>query len=82
MMTKPSTPTPYFHVHDIRMTGAQHVAKSRIESSFSTLVGAKKDDILKHSSITDYQVGIKQVAITDGSDEVQVKSATSHRRLL
>ena len=54
--------TPYY-VHDIRMTGAQHVAKSRIESSFSTLVGAKKDDILKHSSITDYQGN--KVAITD-----------------
>ncbi|OFN94084.1 MULTISPECIES: pullulanase [Streptococcus] len=53
---------PYY-VHDIRMTGAQHVAKSRIESSFSTLVGAKKDDILKHSSITDYQGN--KVAITD-----------------
>lgn len=52
-----------YHVHDIRMTGAQHVAKSRIESSFSTLVGAKKDDILKHSSITDYQGN--KVAITD-----------------
>ncbi|ORO78323.1 pullulanase [Streptococcus oralis] len=53
---------PYY-VHDIRMTGAQHVAKSRIESSFSTLVGAKKDDILKHSSITDYQGN--KVVITD-----------------
>lgn len=53
---------PYY-VHDIRMTGAQHVAKSRIESSFSTLVGAKKDDILKHSSITDSQGN--KVAITD-----------------
>ena len=53
---------PYY-VHDIRMTGAQHVAKSRIESSFSTLVGAKKDDILKHSSITDYQGN--KVTITD-----------------
>ena len=53
---------PYY-VHDIRMTGAQHVAKSRIESSFSTLVGAKKEDILKHSSITDYQGN--KVAITD-----------------
>ena len=53
---------PYY-VHDIRMTGAQHVTKSRIESSFSTLVGAKKDDILKHSSITDYQGN--KVAITD-----------------
>ena len=41
----------------------KHVAKSRIESSFSTLVGAKKDDILKHSSITDYQGN--KVAITD-----------------
>ncbi|ORJ31250.1 amylopullulanase [Streptococcus oralis subsp. tigurinus] len=53
---------PYY-VHDIRMTGAQHVAKSRIESSFSTLVGAKKNDILKHSSITDYQGN--KVTITD-----------------
>ncbi|MDO4659163.1 pullulanase [Streptococcus sp.] len=53
---------PYY-VHDIRMTGAQHVAKARIESSFSTLVGAKKDDILKHSSITDYQGN--KVTITD-----------------
>ena len=32
---------PYY-VHDIRMTGAQHVGTSSIESSFSTLVGAKK----------------------------------------
>ncbi|KXU05466.1 pullulanase [Streptococcus oralis] len=53
---------PYY-VHDIRMTGAQHVAKSRIESSFSTLVGAKKEDILKHSSITDHKGN--KVAITD-----------------
>ena len=53
---------PYY-VHDIRMTGAQHVAKSRIESSFSTLVGAKKEDILKHSNITDHQGN--KVAITD-----------------
>lgn len=53
---------PYY-VHDIRLTGAQHVAKSRIESNFSTLVGAKKDDILKHSGITDYQGN--KVAITD-----------------
>ena len=53
---------PYY-VHDIRMTGAQHVAKSRIESSFSTLVGAKKDDILKRSNITDHQGN--KVTITD-----------------
>ena len=33
---------PYY-VHDIRMTGAQHVGTSSIESSFSTLVGAKKE---------------------------------------
>ena len=32
---------PYY-VHDIRMTGAQHVGTSSIESSFSTLVGTKK----------------------------------------
>ena len=32
---------PYY-VHDIRMTGAQHVGTSSIESSFSTLVGAKR----------------------------------------
>ena len=53
---------PYY-VHDIRMTGAQHVGKSRIESSFSTLVGAKKDDILKRSNITDHQGN--KVTITD-----------------
>ena len=53
---------PYY-VHDIRMTGAQHVGTSSIESSFSTLVGAKKEDILKHSSITDYQGN--KVTITD-----------------
>ena len=53
---------PYY-VHDIRMTGAQHVAKSRIESSFSTLVGAKKEDILKRSNITDHQGN--KVTITD-----------------
>ena len=53
---------PYY-VHDIRMTGAQHVATSRIESSFSTLVGAKKEDILKRSNITDHQGN--KVTITD-----------------
>lgn len=64
---------PYY-VHDIRMTGAQHVAKSRIESSFSTLVGAKKDDILKHSSITDYQGN--KVAITDAKVDEAGKKVT------
>ena len=64
---------PYY-VHDIRMTGAQHVAKSRIESSFSTLVGAKKDDILKHSSITDYQGN--KVAITDVEVDEASKKVT------
>ena len=64
---------PYY-VHDIRMTGAQHVAKSRIESSFSTLVGAKKDDILKHSSITDYQGN--KVAITDAEVDEAGKKVT------
>ena len=53
---------PYY-VHDIHMTDAQHVAKSRIESSFSTLVGAKRNDILKRSNITDHQGN--KVSITD-----------------
>ena len=62
---------PYY-VHDIRMTGAQHVGTSSIESSFSTLVGAKKEDILKHSNITNH-LGNK-VAITDVAiDEVGKK---------
>ena len=63
---------PYY-VHDIRMTGAQHVAKSRIESSFSTLVGAKKDDILKHSSITNHlgnKVTITDVTIDEAGKKV------------
>ena len=63
---------PYY-VHDIRMTGAQHVAKSRIESSFSTLVGAKKEDILKHSNITDHQgnkVTITNVTIDEAGKKV------------
>ena len=63
---------PYY-VHDIRMTGAQHVAKSRIESSFSTLVGAKKEDILKHSNITDHQgnkVAISDVIIDEAGKKV------------
>ena len=63
---------PYY-VHDIRMTGAQHVAKSRIESSFSTLVGAKKEDILKHSTITDHQgnkVAISDVTIDEAGKKV------------
>ncbi len=63
---------PYY-VHDIRMTGAQHVAKSRIESSFSTLVGAKKEDILKHSNITDHQgnkVAISDVTIDEAGKKV------------
>ena len=64
---------PYY-VHDIRMTGAQHVAKSRIESSFSTLVGAKKEDILKHSNITDHQGN--KVTITDVTVDEAGKKVT------
>lgn len=64
---------PYY-VHDIRMTGAQHVAKSRIESSFSTLVGAKKEDILKHSNITDHQGN--KVTITDVTIDEAGKKVT------
>ena len=64
---------PYY-VHDIRMTGAQHVAKSRIETSFSTLVGAKKEDILKHSTITDH-LGNK-VTITDVTVDEAGKKVT------
>lgn len=63
---------PYY-VHDIRMTGAQHVAKSHIESSFSTLVGAKKEDILKRSTITDHQgnkVAISDVTIDEAGKKV------------
>ena len=64
---------PYY-VHDIRMTGAQHVGTSSIESSFSTLVGAKKEDILKHSNITNH-LGNK-VAITDVSIDEAGKKVT------
>ena len=63
---------PYY-VHDIRMTGAQHVGTSSIESSFSTLVGAKKEDILKHSSITNHlgeKVAITDVAIDEAGKKV------------
>ena len=63
---------PYY-VHDIRMTGAQHVGTSSIESSFSTLVGAKKEDILKHSNITNHlgnKVTITDVAIDEASKKV------------
>ena len=63
---------PYY-VHDIRMTGAQHVGTSSIESSFSTLVGAKKEDILKHSSITNHlgnKVTITDVAIDEAGKKV------------
>ena len=64
---------PYY-VHDIRMTGAQHVGTSSIESSFSTLVGAKKEDILKHSNITNH-LGEK-VAITDVTIDEAGKKVT------
>lgn len=64
---------PYY-VHDIRMTGAQHVAKSRIETSFSTLIGAKKEDILKRSTITDH-LGNK-VTITDVTVDEAGKKVT------
>ena len=64
---------PYY-VHDIRMTGAQHVAKTRIETSFSTLVGAKKEDILKRSTITDH-LGNK-VTITDVTVDEAGKKVT------
>ena len=63
---------PYY-VHDIRMTGAQHVGTSSIESSFSTLVGAKKEDILKHSNITNHlgnKVAITDVAIDEAGKKV------------
>ena len=63
---------PYY-VHDIRMTGAQHVGTSSIESSFSTLVGAKKEDILKHSNITNHlgnKVTITDVAIDEAGKKV------------
>ena len=63
---------PYY-VHDIRMTGAQHVETSSIESSFSTLVGAKKEDILKHSNITNHlgnKVTITDVAIDEAGKKV------------
>ena len=64
---------PYY-VHDIRMTGAQHIGTSSIESSFSTLVGAKKEDILKHSNITNH-LGEK-VAITDVTIDEAGKKVT------
>lgn len=63
---------PYY-VHDIRLTGAQHVGTSSIESSFSTLVGAKKEDILKHSNITNHlgnKVTITDVAIDESGKKV------------
>ena len=63
---------PYY-VHDIRMTGAQHVGTSSIESSFSTLVGAKKEDILKHSNITNHlgnKVTITDIAIDEAGKKV------------
>lgn len=63
---------PYY-VHDIRMTGAQHVGTSSIESSFSTLVGAKKEDILRHSNITNHlgnKVTITDVAIDEAGKKV------------
>ena len=63
---------PYY-VHDIRMTGAQHIGTSSIESSFSTLVGAKKEDILKHSNITNHlgnKVAITDVAIDEAGKKV------------
>jgi len=62
-----------YYVHDIRMTGAQHVGTSSIESSFSTLVGAKKEDILKHSSITNHlgnKVTITDVTIDEAGKKV------------
>jgi len=64
---------PYY-IHDIRMTGAQHIGTSSIESSFSTLVGAKKEDILKHSNITNH-LGEK-VAITDVTIDEAGKKVT------
>lgn len=63
---------PYY-VHDIRMTGAQHVGTSSIESSFSTLVGAKKEDILKHSNITNHlgeKIAITAIAIDEAGKKV------------
>ena len=57
------------------MTGAQHVGTSSIESSFSTLVGAKKEDILKHSNIHIINLGNK-VTITDVAIDEAGKKVT------
>lgn len=49
----PTVYTNPYYVNDIRMTGAQHVGKEKIEASFSTLAGAQKEELLKRTSITD-----------------------------
>ena len=46
------------------MTGAQHVGTSSIESSFSTLVGAKKEDNPQTLQTSHNHLGNK-VTITD-----------------
>lgn len=49
----PTIYTNPYYINDIRMTGATHVGKEKIEASFSTLDGAQKDEILKRTKITD-----------------------------
>jgi len=51
----PTVYTNPYYVNDIRMTGAQHVGKEKIEASFSTLAGAQKEELLKRTKITDAQ---------------------------
>ena len=59
----PTVYTNPYYVNDIRMTGAQHVGKEKIEASFSTLAGAQKEELLKRTKITDAQGN--PVTITD-----------------
>ena len=51
----PTVYTNPYYVNDIRMTGAQHVGKEKIEASFSTLAGAQKEELIKRTKITDAQ---------------------------
>lgn len=51
----PTVYTNPYYVNDIRMTGAQHVGKEKIEANFSTLAGAQKEELIKRTKITDAQ---------------------------
>ncbi|MTB64052.1 pullulanase [Streptococcus sp. zg-86] len=66
---------PYF-VNDVRMTGAQHISLSEIETTFTTLENVTKEDILKKIQIKNkdnQSVPIQDLILDEVTKKVTVK---------